>query len=234
VLIQALSLGGGISNDIILQLRCSVSLSLDVRIPRAAPEYGGFNQLHAFARWRHDRRHSDGSAVFLGPAKGKPSGVHSSKLNKPERDEFIDLFDPTGSLNMECIATWGSFVEDLRKHTTKIPTLFRDEWLAHNLSKHKWLGTAWRAKADSSLSPTCSPMTIKEILELYDEPQIFVSPEGKAAPFKFPKTAREKEIICSAVTLVCDKVLNNFSGNIKDLHAPDPLGLKFSPTITLD
>ena len=236
ILLQSFSTGGPLLKGTILELPCSVTLTVRTP-PRAVQDYGQFNQLHAFALWRKMANSRAEGAVFLGPSTGKPSGPHTVKLTKPFKEEFLCQFEPPPT-ELQAMSQWEEFKTVLMPGKTALPTTFSDNWLEHNLRRHSWLGRVWRTKEKDSiftLSPIRGPMTLNELTDLVDHAQISLEANSsKAAPFFFPKVSTlEQEKIFSAVSLVCDKVREGLAFNLKDLHEADPLGLKFPSTISL-
>jgi hypothetical protein len=76
-------------------------------------------------------------------------------------------------------------------------------------------------------------MSIRELTELSDLPQIAVERESKkAVPLLFPTVPpTEQEKIFAAVMEACNKALKDLALDLTDLHKADPLGLKFPSTI---
>jgi hypothetical protein len=235
VLLRSFSTGTPLLKSTILELPCAVTLSVRSP-PRAVQDYGQFNQMHAFALWRKHFEHRAEGAVFLGPASGKSTGLHATKLKKEFKEEFLGQFAGSPPTDIGLLADWEDFKEELRTSTSKLPTTFHDNWLEHNLRRHHWLGRVWRTKVkDSStiLSPIHGAMTLHEVTDLDENAQILIEANSaKAAPFFFPKVpTSEQEKVFSAVQLACDRALKGLVINLKDLHEADPLGLKFPATI---
>ena len=229
---------GTLSAKDILGLRCTVTLDIELRQPLY--DYVNFNLIHAVA----DAIRASGTTqpevhTFLGPATKGPTYVCSSKIAKPKRTLFQNLF--TRPVNHPDEAAWDTFIKKMESNTTKFHPEFSDVWLMQNIRDHEWLGQFWRPSSQKSVVCTVN-MNVEKLLELPRSPNVCVFTANDSSSFSSASPQYYKASSFQVPSLPADVIervraslLERFGPLLPiqpcGRHFPDPLGLDYPPTL---